>query len=79
MLKIDPEQLTRIAESHGWLHTSGRLKGTVNARQMAAAIGVNTTTITRAYDGGSVGPRLLLRLKAVSGVSLDDLVRDDAA
>lgn len=74
MLTINPAALTDIAEKQGWLHTTGRLNGTINAARMAEALGVSKTTITRAYDGGGAGPKLLSKLQDVSGLPLDDLV-----
>lgn len=79
MLLFDPRVIDLIASEHGWLHTKGRLAGTVNASKMAEGLGVAKTTITRAYDGGSAGIVLLERLREVSGMPLDSLVMKKAS
>jgi hypothetical protein len=79
MLIINPAALTDIAKANGWLHETGRLKGTINASQMAIALGVAKTTLTRAYDGGGAGTQLLTRLQDLSGLSLDELTERKSA
>ncbi|TQL46712.1 hypothetical protein FB562_2236 [Homoserinimonas aerilata] len=74
MLLISPSALTEVARENGWLHTSGRLAGTVNASKMALGLGVAKSTITRAYDGGAAGMALLEKLSSVSDLPLDALV-----
>lgn len=74
MLRIEPEVLCKLAAERGWLHASGRLAGTPNATLMAERLGVSVSTITRAYDTGSIGTTLLAKLKVASGWPLDDLV-----
>ena len=75
MLQIKPQAMVDIAKSHGWLHTRGKLQGTINAAAMAEGLGVATTTITRAYDGGALaGPLLVEKLRGASSMSFDDLL-----
>lgn len=71
MLRIEPAVLNRIAADNGWTHARGRLAGTINATAMAKALGVSVSTITRAYDTGSLGVVLLGRLQQATGWSLD--------
>lgn len=75
MLQINPMTLAEVAAERGWLHTRGRLSGTVNTTAMAQGIGVATSTLTRAYDGSAAGPVLIERLRTATGRSFDDLVR----
>lgn len=79
MLKLDTGAMVEIAAAAGWIHGSGRLSGTINARQMAAGLGVSVSTITRAYDDGATGLVLLEKLHDISGKSLDQLVTKVAA
>lgn len=79
MLKISPQAFNEIAVENGWVHDRGRLKGTVNASAMAGALGVSTSTITRAYDNGATGLGLIEKLMEVSDRSLDDLMVKVAA
>ena len=79
MLQIRPQVLEEIASDQGWLHSKGRLQGTVNTRQMAMSLGLSTSTVIRAYDGGSTGLKLLEKLSDISGKSLDELVVKVAA
>ncbi|MFJ4173339.1 hypothetical protein [Microbacterium sp. NPDC089696] len=81
MLRIEPQVLSQIAAERGWMHTSGRLAGTLNATAMAQQLKVSVSTVTRAYDTGAVGVTLLSKLKLCSGWSLDDIVTvsEDAA
>lgn len=74
MLQLNRAKLTEIAADNGWVHQSGRLAGTINARAMANAIGVSTSTITRAYDEGAGGFKLLDLLQAHSDSTFDDLL-----
>lgn len=74
MLKVDPATLTEIAKTNGWLHTSGRLAGTINTSAMALGLGVSKSTVNRAYDGGAAGLRLIEALHEISGVKFDDLL-----
>lgn len=73
MLRIEPAVLNQIAEERGWVHERGRLSGTINATAMAKSLGVSVSTVTRAYDTGSLGVVLLTRLQQVTGWSLDKL------
>jgi len=75
LLQIDPSALEQIAAANGWLHTRGRLKGTINAAAMADGIKVHRSTVLRAYDGGRAGDVLMERLLAVTDLPLGDIVR----
>jgi len=75
MLQIRPETMVSIALARGWVHTRGKLRGSINAAAMAEGLGVASTTITRAYEGNQqAGPLLVEKLHSVSGVSFDDLL-----
>lgn len=74
MMQIEPHVLNEIAAENGWVHKSGRLEGTINARAMALALGVATSTVTRAYDKGVVGVTLLSKLRTATGRATDSLV-----
>jgi hypothetical protein len=75
MLQIKPQAMVDIAATKGWLHTRGKLQGTINAAAMADGLGVATSTISRAYDGGQLaGPVLVERLVEASGLSFDELL-----
>ncbi|WP_156316511.1 hypothetical protein [Leucobacter japonicus] len=71
--------MVEIAAQEGWIHDNGRLAGTINARRMAAGLGVSVSTITRAYDEGATGLLLLEKLHDISGLPLDSLVTKVAA
>lgn len=79
VLQINRAEMTAIAEENGWMHTRGRLAGTINAAAMAQGIGVHTATVTRAYDTGSVGLKLLENLAEHSGRTYDQLLKKRAA
>jgi hypothetical protein len=79
MLVINHQALREIAEKNGWLHDSGRLRGTINTTQMAKSLSVSVTTVIRAYDDGATGLKLLEKLSDISGKSLDELVVKVAA
>lgn len=74
MLKIRTQALVEIANENGWLHTRGRLAGTINTRAMGEGLGVATSTVARAYDTGATGLSLVEKLQSLSGRSLDDLL-----
>lgn len=74
MLIVKPQTLEKIAANRGWLHTKGRLVGTVNVAAMAKAIGMDRSTVMRAYEGGPVSSEFLARIVTQTGVSLDELV-----
>jgi hypothetical protein len=78
-LYINPAVMTEIARANGWLHTSGRLAGTINTSQMAEGLDVAKTTVSRAYDGGGAGTVLIEKLAEVSGLSLDTIVERRAS
>lgn len=78
MLKIRTQALVEIASENGWVHTRGRLAGTINTRAMGEGLKVATTTIARAYDTGTTGLALVEKLHDLSGRSFDDiLIRAD--
>lgn len=74
MLTIKPQTLERVAAQRGWLHQSGRLRGTVNVAAMAKAIGMDRSTVMRAYEHGTVGTELLEKLHIATGLSFDALI-----
>jgi hypothetical protein len=79
MLRIRTQALVEIADENGWLHTRGRLNGTINTRAMGEGLGVATSTVARAYDTGATGLSLVEKLHDLSGRSFDELLaRADA-
>ena len=82
MLQIKPQAMVEIAAQKGWLHTRGKLQGTINAAAMADGLGVATSTVIRAYDGGQqAGAVLIERLHQSSGLRFDEIleiVSDDS-
>lgn len=75
VLQINPEAMISIAKTQGWIHARGQLAGEINAAAMAEALGVATSTISRAYEGSTQASATLAeKLHQISGLSFDEIL-----
>lgn len=73
MIKMRTTAFIAIATKKGWIHTSGRLRGTVNIASAARAVGVVPTTLGAAYDGAEVGTKLISHLMYATELPFEQL------
>jgi len=73
MITLRTTAFVAIATKKGWIHASGRLRGTVNIAAAARAVGVVPTTLGAAYDGAEVGTKLISHLMKATGLPFEQL------
>lgn len=73
MITLRTTAFVAIAAEKGWIHTAGRLEGTVNIAAAARFVGVVPTTLGAAYDGAEVGTKLISHLMFATGLPFEQL------